>query len=74
MTSKEKRVYQKKAAGYVVDLMLDSLERFPEEERQARLKQVHASLSGGSGKRSKRPKHSSKQASPPQSRRSAARR
>lgn len=50
---KQKRVYQKKAAGYVADLILDSLERFPKEERQARLARIHAELS----KRSKREAH-----------------
>lgn len=74
MSSKEKRAYQKKAAGYVADLILDSLEGFPEEERKARLKQVHAALSGGSGKHSKRSKRSSKRASLPLSQRSATRR
>lgn len=74
MTAKRKRAYQKKAAGYVADLILDSLEQFPEEERQARLKQVHAALNGGSGKRGKRPKRSSKRANSQLSRRSAARR
>ena len=56
MTAKQKRVYQKKAGGYVADLILDSLERFPEVERQARLKLVHGALADGSGKRCKRPK------------------
>jgi len=74
VTPKQKRAYLKKAAGYVADLILDSLEGLPEEERQARLKQVHASLSGGAGKHSKRPKRSSKRASPQLSRRSAAHR
>jgi len=46
--TKQKRAYQKKAAGYVADLILDSLENLAEPERQARLKQVHAALSGGS--------------------------
>lgn len=46
VTTKQKRSYQKKAAGYVADLILDSLDQFPEEERQARLKQVHVALSG----------------------------
>jgi hypothetical protein len=54
--TKQERAYQKKTAGYVADLILGSLERFPERERQARLKQVHAALSGGSGLQSKRPK------------------
>lgn len=49
MTTKQKRVYTKKAAGYVADLILDSLERLPEEERQVHLKLVHDALSGGSG-------------------------
>lgn len=71
---KQKRAYQKKAAGYVADLILDSLEGFPEEERQARLARVHAALSGRSGKHNKQPKRSSKRASPPLSRRSAAHR
>lgn len=44
--TKQKRAYQKKAAGYVADLILDSLERFPEEERQARLARVHNALRG----------------------------
>ena len=70
--TKQKRVYQKKAAGYVADLILDSLERLPEEKRQAQLKQVHAALSGGSGKHSKRPKRSSKGPNLRLSRRSAA--
>ncbi|PYT79257.1 MAG: hypothetical protein DMG40_17250 [Acidobacteria bacterium] len=55
--------------GYVADLMLDSLDGFPEQERQARLKLVHAALSGSSGNNSKRPKRSSKRASSPLSRR-----
>jgi len=46
VTTKQKRIYQKKAAGYVADLILDSLERLPKEERQARLVQVHAGLRG----------------------------
>lgn len=74
MTIKAKRAYQKKAAGYVADLILDSLEQLPEAERRARLKQVHATLSGASDKHGKRPKRSSKQASLRLSRRSAARR
>lgn len=74
MTTKQKRVYQKKAAGYVADLILDSLEQVQEEKRQARLKQVHASLSGDSGKHSKRPKRSSKGPNLRLSRRSAAHR
>lgn len=72
--AKQKRAYQKKAAGYVADLILDSLESYPEEERQDRLAGVHAGLSGGSGRHNKRSKRSSKQASPRVSRRSAARR
>lgn len=74
MTIKAKRAYQKKAAGYVADLILDSLEQLPEGERRAQLKQVHAALSGASDKHGKRPKRSSKQASLRLSRRSAARR
>ena len=74
MTPKQKRAYQKKAAGYIADLMLESLDRFPEGERQARLKQVHAALGDGSGKHSKQPKRSLKRGSRPLSRRSAARR
>lgn len=74
MTTKQKLVYQKKAAGYVADLILDSLEQVPEEKRQAQLKQVHAALSVGSGKHSKRSKRSSKRGNPRLSRRSAAHR
>jgi gamma-glutamyl phosphate reductase len=44
VTTKQKRTYQKKAAGCVADLILDSLERFPEKERAARLKCIHAAL------------------------------
>jgi hypothetical protein len=54
MTTKQKRAYRKKAAGYVADLILDSLESFSEPKRQAQLKRVHAALSAGSGKQSKR--------------------
>lgn len=50
VTAKQKRVYQKEAASYVADLILDSLERFPDEERQARVKQVHAALRPKSNK------------------------
>ena len=74
MTTKQKRVYQKKVAGYVADLILDSLEQVPEEKRQAQLKKVHAALSAGSGKHSKRSKRSSKRGNLPLSRRSAAHR
>lgn len=56
MKQRQKRAHQKKAAGYVADLILDSLENFPEQERQARLKQVHAVLNDGSGRQSKRPR------------------
>lgn len=44
MTQKQKRAYQKKAAGNVAELILDSLERFPEEELQARVKRLHSVL------------------------------
>jgi hypothetical protein len=74
VTTKQKRVYQKKAAGYVADLILDSLEQVPEEKRQAQLKKVHAALSAGSGKHSKRSKRSSKRVNLRLSRRSAAHR
>lgn len=74
MTSKTKRAYQKKAAGYVADLILDSLEQFPEKERQTRLKRIHAALSGASGTHDKRPKRSSKESSLRLSRHSAAHR
>jgi hypothetical protein len=74
VTTKQKRVYQKKAAGYVADLILDSLEQVPEEKRQAQLKKVHAALSGDSGKHSKRSKRSSKRPNLRLSRRSAAHR
>ena len=50
MTAKQKRVYQKKTVRYVAHLMLYSLDRFPEEERQARVKQVHAALRPKSNK------------------------
>jgi hypothetical protein len=74
MASKTKRAYQKKAAGYVADLILDSLEQFPEKERQARLKRIHAALNSASDKHSKRPKRSSKRPSLRVPRRSAAHR
>ena len=41
MDAKEKRAQQKKAAAYIAALMLESLERFPKEERDLRLKQIH---------------------------------
>lgn len=72
VTTKAKRAYQKKAAEYVADLILDSLEQFPEKERQARLKKIHATLSVAADKRSKRPKRSSKRPSLRLSRRPAA--
>jgi hypothetical protein len=56
--TKQKRAFKKKAAGYVADLILDSLERFAEPERRARLKRVHAALGASSGKQSKRPRRS----------------
>jgi hypothetical protein len=74
MTNKTKRAYQKRAAGYVADLILDSLDQFPENERQARLKRVHMALSGASDKHGKRPKRSSKRPNLRLSRRSAAHR
>jgi hypothetical protein len=39
--AKTKRAEQKKAAVYIAALMLESLERFPTEERALRLKQIH---------------------------------
>jgi hypothetical protein len=53
VTAKQIRTYQKKAARYVADSILDSLESFPENEQVVRLKRVHAALrsrSGGSAK------------------------
>jgi len=74
VTTKQKRAYEKKAAGYIADIILDSLQGLSEPQRKARLKQVHTALSGGSGKHNKRPKRSSKPASLRVSRRSAAHR
>jgi hypothetical protein len=48
MTTKQKQAYKKKAAGYVADLILDSLESFAEPERRARLKKVCAALTNSS--------------------------
>ena len=48
MTTKQKRAYQKRAAGYVADLILDSLESLPERRRQERLKKVCAALTNSS--------------------------
>ena len=42
---RRRRAYQKKAAGYLADLILDSLEQFPKKERHDRLKKVHKALS-----------------------------
>jgi hypothetical protein len=50
VTTKRNRAYQKKAAGYVADLILDSLERFPEKEHEARLKRIHAALNNRSAR------------------------
>ncbi len=50
VTTKQKRAYQKKAAGYVSDLILDSLEGFPDDEQEVRLKNIHAALNGRSSK------------------------
>ena len=54
MKTKQKRAYKKKAAGYVADLILDSLEGLAEPERQARLKRVYTALRAHSGRQSKR--------------------
>lgn len=54
MTTKQKRAYQRKAAGYVADLILDSLDRFPRKERQRRLARVLAALDGSRLKKAKK--------------------
>lgn len=42
---------QERAAAYVADLILDSLEQYPAMERRARLRKIHTALSAASGKR-----------------------
>ena len=54
MKTKQRRAFNKKAAGYVADLILDSLESVAESERRTRLKRVYAALRASSGKQSKR--------------------
>jgi len=44
--TRQKRACQKKAAGYVADLILDSLDRFPQKKRERRLARVLAALDG----------------------------
>jgi hypothetical protein len=48
MTTKQKQAYKKKAAGHVADLILDSLEGLPDQQRRARLKKVCAALTNSS--------------------------
>jgi acetamidase/formamidase len=44
--TKQERAYEKKAAGYIADLILDASERFPARERKIRLARVHKALAG----------------------------
>lgn len=40
MTAKEKLTLQKKAAEKIADIMLASLQKFPEEEQEARISRI----------------------------------
>lgn len=58
MISKQKRANQKRAATLVAEIMMNSLDQFPEAERKKRLKEIHSTLQSTSndrGKPSKRP-------------------
>ena len=71
MNVKAKREHNRKAAAYVADLMLESLEQFPPEEREQRFQDARKILRGDTLKTRKPSKRSSKAPSPRVSRRAA---
>lgn len=73
MLDKNKRANQKQIIADVADLLLESLDRFPEKERQKRIKAVHKALNSRS-KSGKTSKPSSTRPSLRLSRRAAAHR
>jgi hypothetical protein len=55
VTAKQKRAKQKKAVTFVAELILESLDQFPKEERKKRLTDIHRILnSSNRGKPYKR--------------------